>query len=265
MNDYTQNPDYPNTLTGTFAQYTTQGQQQMNQGFYYGGYGNGIVDMGARRMDGTVQQNPVYAQPNAYGYPQPQYQQPPVQQPIPTGVGQMLNAQEQGVQPFSSYPPSGPNAQPGFNNLMVDARRADAYAAQATGNNPWAANATPAPQPVQPMPQMYQQYPTQYPAQYPQNQNAVFTAQPQIGNNPFEKKPGVNMWDNMYVQPQPYVSPTPNSQLQWQSPAPVQQPPQNMYNFPPQQPNMNPYGYPAPPTSNPQNIPWTDISKKSFG
>lgn len=235
------NPDYP-TNVGSFAQHTYQGQQAYgaNGTFYYGGAGYGTTN-DVRRPDGFNQpQQPNYGTfTNPYGNYYGQPAQPAPQAQIPTGVGQMLSVQEQGVQPFSSYPPNN-GTQPGFNQFMYDARRADANAAQAVGNNPWAQNQTtmsqPAPMPItQPVPQ----YPTGGGYYTPGYGDASAMYQYNgFAQNPFEKKPGVNMWDNMYVQQQPYVQPAPNP-MQWTTPQ-QQAPQQNIYNFPQATPGYNP-------------------------
>lgn len=263
------NPDYPVNV-GSFAQHTWAGQQEQNNmnTFYYGGMGYGTMapDNGARRPDGTMPQYGTFNQSTGY-YGQPAIPAP--QSQIPTGVGQMLSTPEQGVQPFSSYPPQNPAPQYGFNQFTTEARRADANAAQVIGNNPWAPTPTQAPPPMtqptpnygyQPQPQntFYYGYNTpgcsDAPAMYQYNQQI----------NPFEKKPGINMWDNMYVQPQPYVpaSPTP---MQWGPQAPQTQQ-LNMHDFP-QAPPMPQYGggYPTyPPQKDIAQKSWTMISHQAW-
>lgn len=265
------NPDYPTTV-GSFAQHTWQGQQSYNNGntFYYGGAGYGTMmapDTGARRPDGNAPQyTGTFNQPTGYYGQQPQGVAPQAQ--IPTGVGQMLSTPEQGVQPFATYPPNNGTQQYGFNQFATEARRADANAAQAVGNNPWAQN-QPAPAPA-PMPQPtpnygYQMQPQQgtfgYTAGYADASAMYQYTQPQ--QNPFEKKPGVNMWDNFYVQPQPYVPAAPN-QMQWTTPQQTPPPQQNMYNFP--TPNVcNGYA-PYPPQQQGcfGNTSWDAVSHQSW-
>jgi len=253
MSNYV-NPDYP-TNVGSFANHTWQGQQSYGTPgmFYYGGMGYGTTD--ARRPDGMNQPQPNYGTfTNPYGYTQPQ--STPPQSQIPTGVGQMLSVQEQGVQPFSSYPPN--NGTPGFNQFMYDARRADANAAQAVGNNPWAQNQQTATQPTaMPMTTPMQQYPNggYYTPGY--NDASAMYQYSGYGQNPFEKKPGVNMWDNMYTQPQPYVQSAPNP-MQWTSPQQAQ-PQQNIYNFPQATPGYNP-----PPQQQGAGMTWRQMAEHSW-
>ena len=260
------NPDYPVTV-GSFDQHTWSGQQAKNDQntFYYGGMGYGTMfpDNGARRPDGNMPQYGTFNQATGYYGQQPVM---PPQSQIPTGVGQMLSTPEQGVQPFSSYPPQNTTPQYGFNQFTTEARRADANAAQVVGNNPWAPTPTPQPAPsysYQPQPQNTFYYGYQStgcvdaPAMYQYNQQ----------QNPFEKKPGVNMWDNMYVQPQPYVpaSPTP---MQWSTPQTAPAPQLNMHDFPsiPPVPQYGGgYGYPTyPPQQDMQQKSWTMISHQSW-
>jgi hypothetical protein len=252
---YSNNPDWP-TNVGSFEQHTSYGQQAAN-GFFYGGMGYApMPDMGARRPDGLVQQQ---SQPG-YGYAQPNPNYPqtgsiPPQAQIPTGVGQMLATPEQGVMPYSSYPPATPV---GFNQMMTEARRADAGNASAMGTNPWAQNQPITPQPM-PMPQQ-QMYATQYPMS-PQPQGyadapAMYQYGPQMmGNNPFEKRPGFNMWDNMYTNPQPII---PMNQPMWSNQPVAQQP--TTYQFPT---NCNMPMMPPPPPQVPAPS-WTELSKNSF-
>lgn len=250
------NPEYPTTV-GSFAQHTYQGQQTFdNNGFYYGGAGYTVPMDGARRPDGVYQQ----PYPNTFNQPTGYYGQTPVPAPqsqIPTGVGQMLSTPEQGVQPFATYPPTNGAPQYGFNQFTTEARRADANAAQAVGNNPWAQSAQPVMTPPPAYPQMQPQTPYGYTAGYGDASAMYQYSQPQM--NPFEKKPGVNMWDNFYVQNQPYVPAAPN-QMQWNSPQTQPQPQQNVYSFPP---NGNGYGYPAPPNPG-MATSWKELSEKSW-
>jgi hypothetical protein len=257
------NPDYP-TNVGSFAQHTYQGQQSFNNGntFYYGGAGYGTMmapDNGARRPDGNVV--PPQQPYGAFNQPTGYYGQIPTPAPqsqIPTGVGQMLSTPEQGVQPFATYPPNN-NTPYGFNQFTTDARRADANAAQAVGNNPWATQ-----QPVQNPAPMMTPPPNMYQPQQTFNYNPGYgdaSAMYQyggFGQNPFEKKPGTNMWDNMYVQQQPYVQPAPN-QMQWNSPQNTQ-PQQNVYSFPQAgscYPSTNPPAFQ-------QTGSWDEFSKKTW-
>lgn len=256
MSIYSNNPDWP-TNVGSFEQHTSYGQQ-MGTGFFYGGMGCApMPDMGARRPDGMMPQQPQYGY--GYGQPNPNYPQTgsiPPQSQIPTGVGQMLATPEQGIQPFSSYPPTG---QMGFNQMMTEARRADAGTASAAGANPWA-QAQPAmttPQPT--MPQMYATpgYPMPQAPQGYADAQAMYQYGSMMGQNPFERRPGMNMWDNMYTTPQPII---PMNQPMW-SQAPMQTQP-TTYQFPTggYAPNM------APPPSLQNNGPsWQELSNNSFG
>mgnify|MGYP007056154306 CR=1 FL=1 len=268
MSSFINNPDYP-TNVGSFAQHTYQGQQSFGGGFYYGGAGFGTMtpDNSPRRADGFAPQAPQqygygYAAPAGYGYPQQPVQPMAPATPAPTGIGQMLTTPEKNVQPFSSYPPS--NGQPGFNQLMTDARRADAFSAQATGNNPWATS-QPAPAPVPMTPQPQYNYYTPQPQQLAwgvgaNDASAMYGYQQ--GQNPFEKKQGMNMWDNMYAAPQPYVQ-NPPSQMQWSS-TPVQTQPPTVYQYqvPPQQ--QYPQFAQVPPPQQ-ETYSWMELSKKSWG
>lgn len=267
MSNFTNNPDYP-TSVGSFSQHTWQGQQAVGQGFYYPGVGFGTMpaDNSPRRADGYAQPQPAYGYGYAPmpGYPYPQQPVQPVvpQTPPPDGIGQMLTAPEKNVQPFSSYPPN--NGQQGLNQMMTDARRADAYTAQAGGNNPWATQqpAPPVPMqaPVPPQPQYGYGYtqPVGWGGMATNDAPAMYGYQP--GSNPFEKKQGMNMWDNMYAAPQPYVQQAPG-QMQWTT-AQVQTPPPTVYSFPNQQ-----YGYPQapPPPTQQDTYNWMEVSKKSWG
>ena len=265
MSMYSNNPDYP-TNVGSFSQHTNFGQQT-GAGFFYGGMGYGtqmMPDNSARRADGLMPQQPMQ-QPYGYGYTQPGYgyQQPntiPPQAQIPTGVGQMLAAPEQGVQPFSSYPPN--NGTPGFNQFMTDARRADAGQSTVVGANPWAQNQPNMAAPVNPQmgtmpnPAIAQMMmPNGYPGQGYSDAQALYQYGNMMGNNPFERRPGMNMWDNMYTTPQPYI---PQNQPMWtQTPTQPQQP--AMYQFPTGGvPNM------APPIPQAPAPSWEELSKSSF-
>lgn len=260
MSNYFDNPDYPtNASLGNFAQHTYQGQSAYGgyNNFYYGGPAYGTVGTEPRRAD-----IPMPGQ--SYGYPQqpygmPQQQQPvPPQTQVPTGVGQMLSAPENGVSPYATYPPSGP-AMGGFNQLMTDARRADINTTQSVGNNPWAQAPAPmptAPMPTAPMPTAPMPAPT-YQYQAPAYTGGGYGDAPAMyftgGPNPFEKKPGMNMWDNLYSAPQPYVSPAPVAPA-WTS-GQVTPPTTQACYFPQQYPGM-----PAP-APQPQPVSWYEVSK----
>jgi hypothetical protein len=262
MSNYSNNPDWPENV-GSFMNHTSYGQQQVGTGFFYGGMGCApMPDTGARRPDGLMPQQPA---PQQYGYgyaqPNPNYPQTgaiPPQSQIPTGVGQMLATPEQGVQPFSSYPPAGPTA--GFNQLMTEARRADAGTASAMGANPWAQTQPQVtPQPM-PMPSQMYATPNMYPvpmgnsAGYADAQ-AMYQYGPQMmGNNPFERRPGMNMWDNMYTTPQPII---PMNQPMWNTQPVAPQP--TTYQFPTGAPSMMP-----PPIQQAPTPSWTELSHNSF-
>jgi hypothetical protein len=254
MSDFRNNPDWPSNV-GSFEQHTSYGQQ-VGTGFFYGGMGcTPMPDMGARRPDGLMPQQPQYG----YGYTQPAaYPQTgsiPPQSQIPTGVGQMLATPEQGIQPFSSYPPTG---QVGFNQMMTEARRADAGTASVSGANPWAQNQPVMTQPQSMMPQMYATgYPMQQPNQGYTDAPAMYQyGQQMIGQNPFERRPGMNMWDNMYTTPQPII---PMQQPMWSQSQPTQQP--TTYQFP----NCSMPGMMAPPPMPQNNGPsWQELSHNSF-
>ena len=114
------NPDYPTDQGAGFLQHTYQPQQ--SDMFYWGGGMNPYGTMGMGFNDGSRRNtmNPVN--------PFAQFGQTPAQpQAVP----------EQAVQPFSSYPPSAPTAQPMGLNSMVESRR-NIPAPQAPQNNPWA-------------------------------------------------------------------------------------------------------------------------------
>lgn len=260
--NYFDNPDYP-TNVGSFAQHTYQGQQIYGNGFYYGGPGYGATDMGARRMDPGMPQQ----QPNPYGYPQQQPAGVPPQTQIPTGVGQMLSTPEAGVMPYASYPPNGPTQPIGFNQMMTDARRADAGNTPNGGNNPWATTPAPTVPPQQPYTQpVYQQpvnaggYSNYSGYGYGYADASAMYKQP-YASNPFEKQPGTNLWDNLYTAPQPYVSPAPNGGA-WPQPGQnVQQNQPMVYNFP-QQNQYPPMSAPQQPQQQPIN--WYAVSKDNW-
>ena len=259
MSNYFDNPDYPTDATlGNFAQHTYQGQSAYGgyNNFYYGGPGYGTFGNEPRRADMPMPgQNYGYPQQSPYGMPQ-QPQQPAPQAQVPTGVGQMLSATENGVAPYATYPPNGPST--GFNQLMTDVRRVDAQTNQSVGNNPWASSSPmPAPMPT-PMPNMQMPSPTY---QYQAPGYSGFGDAPAMyftgGPNPFEKKPGVNMWDNLYSSPQPYVSPSPVAPP-WTNGQPTAPTTQACY-FPQQYP-----GFPAP-APQPQPVSWYEVSKGVWG
>jgi len=231
MSNYSNNPDYP-TNVGSFGTNIFQQNQSAGYGnqFYYGGAGYGtqmVPDTAARRADGFAVQQPVQQYPGSFSQPQ---QQVPPQSQIPTGVGQMLSTPEQGVQPYSSYPPN--NNTPSFNSFMTDARRADAHMAQAVGNNPWAQNQVPPP----PVTQNPGYVPPQQMGYAPMQGDAMTQYGPQfMGNNPFDKSKQTGGWTNQYMAQQPYVQQNPTM---WQNPNQVQQPAPVVYSFP----NNNPMG-----------------------
>lgn len=115
------NPDYPTDNNAGFAQHTYQPNNMMDT-YYWNG------------MNGSFGSSAYDSRRNMYGPTGPMGPMNPVN-PFNT-FGQQQAATtipENQVQPFSSYPPAGPQPQ-GLNSMVgSDSRRA-----QVTGNNPWA-------------------------------------------------------------------------------------------------------------------------------
>lgn len=187
MNNY--NPDAPTENTAGFLQHTYQAPT--NDSFYWNGMGGnfgGSMDGSRRNAFPMNPVNPMGMAPNPFA----QFGQVSQNQAIP----------ESAVQPFSSYPPAGPNqACPppmgmGLNSMVESRRNAPA---NPTTANPWAPQQT-----QQAAPQWPTVPPTSTPNPYMGNPYDLgfrvdMNTMALYNNNSFgfDKH---NTWDNYYTQ-----------------------------------------------------------------
>ena len=243
--NYYQNPDYPTGVVN-FMQFTEPNTCGNNTSFYYGG-GGYVADSAPRRAANPFAQNQGYYSQPSY-YPQSQQSTPQSSQYMSGSVADMLSMPEKNIQPYSSYGNTNTNMN-GFNNYITEARRADAYNASQTGNNPWAQPAAPTPaQTVQPQNngQVVNPFSPPAPQPYYYGYSSTGAELPGMYSTPgyqaYEQKVGVNVWDNMYGQPQQNYNINPMMSRPWPEAQNPQQRPVN-YNFP--QPTPAPFQTPV--------------------
>lgn len=259
------NPDYPVDDGASFLMHTYQKPEQTSM-YWNGGYSG--MSMSMPYNDPTSRRNFNPVNPfQQWGQGQPQQPFQPFQ---PQNMQFGTNANNTGipenmVQPFGTYPPSGPQ-QPNMNGLnsFIDSRRNMNNPVQVSQNNPWA---TPVAPTQDPNANAFQQQPysnpfaTQPMYGYDQNyygNNGFFKVDMSTAalyNNSGSALNKNNAWDNYFTQYRPLPQP---QNINWR---PEQQYQQSPFTLQAPQPYAMPQ-YPVQQYSVPQN--WNDIAEKNW-